>query len=182
MSLDGFTAGDNIDADNPLGDGGDQLHNWIFVTKTKTDEQIMKTIFENTGAVIAGGRTYKTAISKGWGNANPFAAPVYVVTHQLPKEKVEGFTYITKGIENALMEARETAGTKNVLIMGGANIVQQYLNAGLVDELNIQLIDVLLGRGTRLLDNINTDKIKLAQVASVASTGVTHLMYKICLV
>jgi dihydrofolate reductase len=182
ISLDGFLAGPSISVDNPLGEGGDEVHKWMFLTKTKTDEKILNGIFESTGAVIAGGHTYKTAISKGWGNSNPFAVPVYVITHQIPKKRVKGFTYITEGIKKALAEAKVTAGTKNVLVMGGADIVQQYLNAGLVDELNIQLVDIFLGRGTRLFDNINTDKIKLEQVTSVASTGVTHLMYKIRLV
>ena len=92
---------------------------------------------------------------------------------------MEDFTYITGGIKKALAVAKETAGTKNVLIMGGGDIVQQYLNAGLVNELNIQLVDIFLGGGTRLFDNIKADKIKLRQVSSLPSTGVTHLKYEL---
>jgi len=179
ISLDGFLAGPGISVNDPMGERGEELHKWMFVTKTRMDEKLLKTIFDNTGAVIAGGHTYKTAIPKAWGNANPFAVPVYVVTHEMPQEKVSGFTYITEGIEKAFSDAKVTAGAKNVLIMGGADIVQQYLNAGLVDELNIQLVDIFLGRGTRLFDNINADKIKLEQIACIASTGVTHLKYKV---
>ncbi len=179
ISLDGFLAGPDISVDNPLGAGGEKVHKWMLVTKTRTDEKMLSGIFESIGAVIAGGHTYKTAIGKGWGNSNPFAVPVYVVTHDIPQEKVSGFTYITGGIEKALAAAKATAGAKNVLVMGGADIVQQYLNAGWVDELNLQLVDIFLGKGTRLFDNINADKIKLEQIASIASTGVTHLKYKV---
>ena len=85
---------------------------------------------------------------------------------------------MTEGIDKALTAAKEAAGGKNVLIMDGADIVQQYLNAGLVDELNIQLADILLGEGTRLFDNLDAAKVALRQVSSVGSTGVTHLKYE----
>jgi dihydrofolate reductase len=179
ISLDGFLAGPEISVEHPMGRGGEELHKGMFVTKTKTDEKILEGVLENTGAVIAGGRTYKTAISGAWGNVNPFDVPVYVVTHELPYERVTGFTYITEGIEKASAAAKKAAGEKNVLIMGGADVVQQYLNAGLVDELNLQLVDIFLVKGTRLFNNIRADKVKLKQAASIGSTGVTHLKYEL---
>jgi len=178
MSLDGYIAGEDISSSIPMGKGGARLHDWIFHSKTESDSLVMAEIHETSGAVILGGHTYKTAIDEAWGGESPFSVPAYVITHDEPENKVEGFEYITDGIHSALEAAKSTAEEKDVWVMGGADIVQQFINAGLLDILQINLVNVLMGQGIRLFDNLKIEQTELELLRDIDSIGVTHLKYK----
>lgn len=179
MSLDGFIAGPGISIKQPMGEGGERIHHWMFKNKTDVDASVINEIWETSGSVIVGGRTYKIAIDEAWGGASPFRFPAFVLTHAVPEQKVNGFTYITGGIEEALLEANVAAGAKNTWIMGGADTIQQYLNAKMIDELQINLVNVLLGGGIRLFDTLKTGQIELEKQRAIDSVGVTHLKYRV---
>src|ERR687898_1364225 len=139
MSLDGFVNGANVRPEEPLGDGGQRLHEWAFGGEDRNRELLAGAV-TSVGAVIAGRRTYD--ISVPWwgadGPTGPARVPVFVVTHAQPEEVPEGgvYTFVTGGIESALEEAKAAAGGKDVAVMGGADIGQQYIGAGLVDEIS----------------------------------------------
>ncbi|MBC7870864.1 MAG: dihydrofolate reductase family protein, partial [Chitinophagaceae bacterium] len=135
MSLDGFIAGTQITNEQPMGEGGLRLHDWMFKTKSDVDANLLDEIVETSGAVIVGNRTYTTAIDDAWEGVSPFSAPAFVLSHSVPEVVVNGFTFVTNGIESALTQAKSVAGDKNVWVMGGANIIQQYIKVGLVDEM-----------------------------------------------
>jgi dihydrofolate reductase len=179
MSLDGYMAGNDICSNLPMGKGGSRLHNWIFESKVERDSFIMSEIHDSTGAVIIGGHTYKTAINEAWGGESPFSVPAFVITHDTDLEPVEGFEFVNDGIEEALEKAKVEAAEKDVWIMGGANIIQQYINKGLLDFIQINLINVLMGKGLRLFDNLDIDITELKLVRDLESIGVTHLKYQI---
>ena len=126
MSLDGFIAGPNISAKQPMGEGGERIHNWMFKTKTEIDASVINEIWETSGAVIVGGRTYTIAIDDAWGGASPFSIPAFVLIHAVPDKKINGFTYITEGIEQALLQATIETGAKNIWVMGGADTIGQF--------------------------------------------------------
>ena len=177
MSLDGFSAGPNINAQQPLGEHGEHLHDWMFGSKTEVDTRLVKEITENSGAVIVGGTTYHDAIDGPWGGVSPFEMPAFVLTSRVPKEPRAGFTFVSDGIERALLQARVAAGDKNIWVMGGANTIQQFIRAGLFDELRIHIAPILLGSGTRLFDQIGTDKIDLPIKEVVRTPGAVHLTF-----
>lgn len=177
MSLDGFIAGPNASPSNPLGDGGSRLHDWIFKTKTDVDAKILQELVETSGAVIVGGRTYHDAIDNAWGGVTPFSVPAVVLTKRVPAEPKKGFSFITEGIEAALAQAKSVAGDKNVWIMGGATIIQQYIKAGLFDELHIDIAPVLFQEGKRLFEQLGTKKIELKSIAAVGTPGAVHLKF-----
>lgn len=178
MSLDGYSAGANINSKQPLGEHGEQLHDWMFKLKTDADAEIAAEVVENSGAVIVGGKTYHDAIDIAWGGVTPFKVPAFVLTTRVPKEGKSGFTFITDGIERALLLARATAGDKNVWVMGGANTIQQFIDANLFDELRVHIAPVLLGSGTRLFDRIGTNKIDLQINEAVKTPGAVHLKFQ----
>ena len=179
MSLDGFIAGTGITKNNPMGEGGQRLHEWLFKSKTRTDELLLKDITDNSGAVIVGSRTYTTAIEDAWNCESPFTVPAFVVCHQVPGIKVEGFTYVTDGVANALNKAKAAAGNKNVWIMGGANIIQQYLQLKLFDEIHIHIAPVLFTEGTRLFDLIGKERIELNKLKTIDTPAATHIYYEV---
>jgi len=179
MSLDGFIAGTGITKNNPMGEGGHRLHEWLFKSKTDTDELLLKDIIDNSGAVIVGARTYTTAIEDAWDGESPFTFPAFVVCHHEPAIKVDGFTYVTDGVVSALIEARTAAGNKNVWIMGGANIIQQYLQLKLFDEIHIHIVPVLFAEGTRLFDVIGKDRIELNKLKTIDTPAATHIYYEV---
>jgi dihydrofolate reductase len=178
MSLDGYVAGPNISATQPMGEGGERLHRWIFEEKTETDGAVLAETVDTSGAVIVGGTTYFLAIDVGWGGKSPFTVPAFVLSHRSPQTNVNGFTFVHNGIESALAQAKAAAGDKSVWLMGGADIIQQYLKAGLVDELQIHITPVLLGGGTRLFDTL-AQSLELTKTRLIASDGVTHLRFKV---
>jgi dihydrofolate reductase len=203
MSLDGFIAGPNQTLENPLGEGGERLHDWAFKVaswrerhgleggETNRDSEIVQEGVDATGAVVMGRRMFSGGegpweadpnADAWWGDDPPFHVPVFVLTKH-PRETVvkqggTSFTFVTDGIEAALEQARTAAGDKDVLLAGGANVVQQYLQAGLLDELQIHVSPVLLGDGVRLFDNLGPESLELEITRVVESPGVTHLRYR----
>jgi dihydrofolate reductase len=179
MSLDGYVAGEGITIQQPMGYGGIRLHEWILGKKTLADKKLVEEYMNESGAFIVGNRTYATAIPDAWGNQSPFPCPAFVVCHQKPSRSIEGFIYCTGPIEETLTEARRIANSKKVCIMGGASIIQQYLQAGLVEELNIHIAPLLLCQGVRLFDNIGRTFIGLEQVRVVETPAAIHVKYSV---
>jgi len=181
MSLDGFIAAPNDSAQEPLGIGGQRLQEWLSKIDADYAEWLNKQM-ESCGAVIMGRRTYDfSAIGGWWGDAGPVGdVPCFVLSHTTPKQVHAPtiFTFVTGGIEKALEQAKAVAGDKAVGLMG-ANVQQQYLNAGLVDEIHINLIPVLFGQGTRLFDHLNGEHVELEQMRVIESPGVTHLSFRV---
>src|SRR5512132_3703401 len=177
MSLDGFIAGPNQSEENPLGEGGMQLHEWaveLAAWRTPHGEEggevnasteVVEESLENVGATVMGRNMFGGEGPWGadpwdgwWGDDPPFHTPVFIVTHHarepVIKEGGTTFTFVTDGIESALEQAREAAAGKDVALGGGANVAQQYLKAGLIDEMQLHVVPVLLGAGARLFDNL----------------------------
>jgi dihydrofolate reductase len=140
---DGFITGPNVRVGNGMGDDGDRLHDWKFDARTETDDAIVEEMNASTGAVLIGKRMFNVGFEP-WGDPPPFGMPVFIVTHEqrepLPMQGGTTYTFVTDGIEAALELTRAAAGDKNVGIWGGANIMRQYLKAGLLDEMQIHLI------------------------------------------
>jgi dihydrofolate reductase len=176
MSLDGYIAAPNDNPEQGLGEDGMRLHNWAF-DDPSVAEQVFGNMVEETGAVIMGRRTYDNSI-KAWGGTGPLGeVPCFVVTHDPPASSDPVFTFVTDGIEPALAKAQQAAAGKRIGLMG-ANIEQQYLAAGLVDEIRIHLVNVLLGGGRRLFDQL-PERIELDQTGLGQTDGVTHLEYRV---
>ena len=201
VSLDGFIAGPNQGPEHPLGEGGDRLHEWAYVTdafhrqhgrpgqgERTPDSAVIEEVQRGIGAVIMGRRMFgggdgpwDTSWKGWWGDEPPFHGPVFVLTHHerepLAMEGGTTFTFVTDGIESALTQAREAAGDRDVLVAGGAQTIQQYLAAGLLDELYLHIAPVVLGGGERLLENVGHPKLE--PVAVVGSPAVTHVRYRV---
>jgi dihydrofolate reductase len=201
MSLDGFTAGPQQSVDNPLGIGGTRLHEWVIPLaawraahsleggEVSGSSRVVEESLVNIGATVMGrnmfgghpGPWHSPDPWTGWWGFNPpFHHPVFVLTHY-PREPLvmEGgttFTFVTEGPEAALEAARRAAGAADVTLAGGAHTAQQYLRAGLVDEMEISLVPVLLGAGERLFDGVS-DLHGLHLVRTVAAPNVTHLKF-----
>jgi len=201
MSLDGYVAGPEQSLENPLGIGGEELHNWLIPLEAwrkdhgyeggevNASTRIAEEILGNVGAVIMGRNMFGGGPGpwsdepwKGWwGDDPPFHAPVFVLTHHArePVEMQGGTTYhfVTDGIESALEQARAAAEDQIVSLAGGASVAQQYLAAGLLDEIVVSVVPRLLGGGARLLDNLGDPLPELVQVEAVEAPGVTHIRY-----
>lgn len=177
MSIDGYTAGRAITQENPMGINGQLLHRWLFNDKQKEDEAIAADMFKNCGAVILGSRTYLTAIDGVWESQSPFPVPALILSSQKINVK-EGFTVINDGIQAAISRAQTIAQGKDVLVMGGANVAQQFLAAGLLDEVHIHIAPVILGEGTRLFEKENNQLIELTKINVVETPAATHLFLK----
>jgi dihydrofolate reductase len=202
ISLDGFVAGPNQSVQNPLGEGGERLHDWVVPLaswreghdkeggEVNASDRVVEEARENLGAAVMGrnmfgpigGGPWVDEDWKGWwGDNPPYHYPVFVVTHHQrdPVEMAGGTTYrfVTDGIELALGEAKEAAGGKDVMLWGGGDIVRQYLAAGLLDELELHVVPILLGDGARIFGDVGN--VRLEQVRAVEAPGVTHLKYRI---
>lgn len=201
MSLDGYVAGPDQSREHPLGKGGEALHEWALATRgwraahgheggeSGLDDERMTAAMENVGATIMGRNMFGPVRGpwereqwKGWwGDDPPFHTPVFVLTHHArePLEMQGGttFHFVTDGIEVALERAFEAAGGKDVSIGGGASTVQQYLRAGLVDELEVHVAPVLLGGGSRLFESVDGGRAGLEPVGLVASPAAAHFRY-----
>jgi dihydrofolate reductase len=177
MSLDGYIAAPNDVPGQGLGEDGMRLHNWAF-DDPSVFEEVFGRITEETGAVIMGRRSYDNSIQE-WGGKGPIQdVPCFVVTHRpLADADPTVFTIVTDGIDDALAKAQAVAGEKQIGLMG-ANLDQQYLAAGLVDEIRIHLVDVLLGGGRRLFDQL-PQRLELQQTGVTNTGGVTHLTYRV---
>jgi dihydrofolate reductase len=204
MTLDGYIAGPNQSVENPLGEGADHLHNWLFRLKTfralhgeagrgetGINDDVLREAFENIGATIMGRNMFgpvrgpwgKDPWKGWWGDNPPYHHQVFVLTHHarepLPMQGGTTFFFVTDGIESALKRARQAADGKDVALGGGANIAQQYLAAGLIDELEIHIVALFLGSGVRLFDNFDGRKVKLESIRTIAGPGVAHLKYRV---
>ena len=201
MSLDGFLAGPNQSERDPLGIGGERLHEWLVSLRAfrethgeqggdvNTSTPIAEGILGNVGATIMGRNMFGGGPGpwgddswRGyWGDNPPYHHRVFVLTrHPRGALELEGgttFHFVTEGIESALEQARAAAGERDVSIGGGASAVQQYLAAGLLDELLLSIVPVLLGGGARLFEELGEPKPKLRQVEAVPAPGVTHIRY-----
>ena len=166
-----------------MGDDGDRLPDRRFDATTETDAAIVDEIYASTGAVVIGKRMFDVGFER-WGDAPPFGMPVFIVTHEerapLPMQGGTTYTFVTDGIEAALELARAAAGDKDVGIWGGANIIREYLRAGLLDEIQIHLVSVLLGDGgIRLFDDLGPGRIELRRTSSIETPGATHLRFDV---
>jgi dihydrofolate reductase len=203
MSLDGFITGPDPGPDQPLGAGGERLHDWVIATQSwrashgreggerNADNEVVQETTEGVGAVVMGRQMFGGGEGPWgddpwegwWGDDPPFHGPVFVLTHHArePLEMKGGttFHFVTDGIESALEQARAVAGDRDVLLAGGADVAQQYIAAGLVDELQVSVPPVLLGRGVRLFDNLEGANVELERVRVVDSPGVTHIKYRV---
>lgn len=181
MSLDGFITGPNQTVENPMGDGGELLHEWMFKEEMDPmNAEILKDYFASTGVFLMGRRWFDDGEGP-WGKNPPFQVPVFVVTHREREKLVKGktsFTFITNGLEAALKEAKAAAGNKNVTT-GGGNIPRQLIKAGLLDEMLISVVPVLLGSGTPLFDNETIKLTQLEKINLMEAPGVTHIRYRV---
>jgi dihydrofolate reductase len=203
ISLDGFGAGPNQSVKDPLGVGGERLHEWMYPLavfhelhgedaegEVNASTAVIRGWWENVGAVVMGRNMFGGGPGpwrgdwRGWwGDNPPYHVPVFVITHH-PREPLEmqggtTFHFVTDGIEAALKLAREAAGGKDVWLTGGASVIRQYLRAGLLDEIEISLTPVLLGGGERLFADLDGSEIELEQVRAVEAPGVTHISYRV---
>jgi dihydrofolate reductase len=182
MSLDGYISGPN-DSDVDL------LHTWMRGRSgdgpgeglTGAGKEILDELRGETGAMISGRRLYD--ITHGWNGSHPFGGiPIFVVTRKVPDEIPSGstpFTFVTDGVASAVAQAKQAADGKNVYVIGGASIDQQLLEAGLADELRIDVVPILLGGGIRLFADLGPQQIKLERTSVVASPFVTHLRFRV---
>ncbi len=202
VSLDGFVAGPNPSEEEPLGEGGEQLHEWALALtawrgphgkeggEVNASTPVFEEATENTGATIMGRNMFgggpgpwgEAPWQGWWGEEPPFHGPVFVLTHHerepLPKQGGTTFHFVGEGIEAALAGAREAAGGKDVALGGGAEAIQQYLAADLIDQLWLNVVPVLLGGGTRLFEDLDGAELGLEPGRAVAAPGVTHLEYR----
>jgi dihydrofolate reductase len=202
MSLDGFVAGPNESVEHPLGEGGERLHEWAFAVRTfrerhgleggatGPDDDIAAEYFANIGATImgrhmfggGGGQWGDKPWNGWWGEDPPFHMPVFVLTHHArdPLEMQGGttFHFITDGIHAGLERAKAATRGRDVTLAGGANVVQQYLKAGLIDEMEIHVTPVLLGDGARLFDNTDGQQTDYECIRVVNSPTVSHYKYR----
>ena len=201
-SLDGYVAGPNQTEENPLGEGGEGLHDWLVALKSWREgagmeggvENVSNDVFAeeigNVGAEIMGRGKFGPA-GRGpwgddpwqgwWGDEPPFHKPVFVLTHHEREALILGdttFTFVTDGIESAMAQAKAAAGDKDVFIGGGANIINQFLAAGLVDEVELHVVPIILGGGARLFAGVGPG-LKLEEIRTVEAPKVAHLKYRV---
>lgn len=202
MSLDGYVAGPDQSVENPLGVGGEQLHEWVLPLEAwrkshgmeggevNASTPVIEDALATAGAIVMGRNMFGGGPGPWggdpwegwWGEEPPFHMPVFVVTHHEREPLVkEGttFTFVTDGVEAAVAQAKVAAGGKDVGLSGGAQVAQQALAAGLVDEMLISVSPIFLGGGERLFDNLGAPPPKLEQLAVIEAPGVTHLRYRV---
>ncbi len=201
-SLDGYIAGPNQTMEEPLGEGGERLHDWLVVLKWWREAQGMEGGEENVNSTVVADENTNVGVEimgrgkfgppeRGpwgddpwqgwWGDAPPFHKPVFVLTHHEREPLTLSdttFTFVTDGIESALERARASAGDKDIFIGGGADIINQYLAAGLVDELELHVVPILLGGGERLFEGVGPD-VKLEELRVLDAPRVAHLTYRV---
>jgi dihydrofolate reductase len=186
-SVDGYIAGPNDGPGKGLGEGGERLHYWVFGGPWTYDEEPrgeatgedaawLSEAFATMGAVVGGRSTYEA--SRHWGDENPFGVPFFIVTHR-PEEEPEGgaFTFVS-GVREAVERAAAAAGDKDVHVMGGADVIRQALEAGLVDELTIIVAPVVLGGGKRLFESFS-DSLELEHLGVRQSKYATFIEYRV---
>ncbi len=202
VSLDGYAAGPDQSEENPLGVGGEDLHRWVVELEAwrkhhgleggevNANTPVVEEAQSNVRATVMGRNmfgggpgpwTEDSPWNGWWGDNPPFHTPVFVLTHhpRRPLEMEGGttFFFVTEGIESALEQAKEAAAGQDVLVGGGANVIQQCLAAGLVDEFELHVVPILLGGGERLLELVGN--LKLEQARVIEAPGVAHLKYRV---
>jgi dihydrofolate reductase len=194
VSLDGFVTGPDDSVEAPLGEGGERLHEWLYELASWREQhgreggqrdaasELLEESFARTGAIVMGRRMFDHAEGP-WGDEPPFHLPVFVVTHR-PRERLEKqggttFTFVTEGIGRALELARAAAGDRDVSVAGGAGVIDQFLRAGLLDELELHVVPIFLGGGVRLFDGAGLDDLRLEPTRVVDSPAVTHIRYRV---
>ena len=201
ISADGYVAGPNQSEEHPLGEGGEQLHEWVIKLdawrkshgrsggEVNPSSEVVEEAMENVGAVIMGRNMFgggpgpwDDSWRGWWGEDPPFHVPVFVLTHHerepLEMEGGTSFHFVTDGPESALAQAREAAAGKDVRLGGGAEAAQQYLRSGAIDELQLNLVPVLLGAGERLFESVGAD-LELEQTRVIHTPEVTHIRYEV---
>jgi dihydrofolate reductase len=202
VSADGYVAGPNQSKENPLGEGGENLHDWIVALKAwrephgmeggevNASTSVVDEAQASVGAEIMGRGKFGGGPGPWgddppwqgwWGEDPPFHMPVFVLTHHERDPLTLSdttFTFVTDGIESALEQARAAAAGKDVTIGGGADVINQALAAGLVDELELHVVPLLLGAGARLFEGVGPD-VKLEQIRAVEAPGVAHMKYRV---
>lgn len=186
MSLDGFVTGPDPDLEHGLGRGGEPLHTWAVKSDHEVDDRILRESTEESGAVVMGRRLFDIvdgplgwSEEMGYGARHAAAPPFFVVTHQAP-EQVRlnlGFTFVTTGIDDAIRQASAAAGEKNVVVMGGGDVIGQCLDAGLAHELRLHLAPMVLGAGTPLFRGMRRHLYTQRRVE--VSPVATHLFYEL---
>lgn len=189
ISLDGFIAGANDGPDNPLGDGGDRLFTWMsagpaenrvnaYFTPPDASRVVIDEWLADCGAIVSGRRTFD--IAAGWRNGHPIDVPIFVVTHEPPTagDWSPRVAFVTDGVERAVELARDAAGDRKVSVCA-ANITQQLLRAGLLDEIELSVVPCVLGSGVRLFDHLGPDPFEMEQTRVIESDGVTHIRYRV---
>jgi dihydrofolate reductase len=200
VSADGYVAGPNQSLENPLGEGGEGLHEWVVALRAwrephgleggevNASNRVVEESLANVGAEIMGRGKFgggpgpwSNEWQGWWGDQPPFHMPVFVLTHHEREPLTLSdttFTFVTDGIEAALDRARDAARGKDVLVGGGASVINQYLAAGLIDELELHVVPMVLGGGARLFDGLGPD-LQLEQVRAIEAPGVAHLKYHV---
>jgi dihydrofolate reductase len=204
ISLDGYLAGPDQSVDHPLGVGGQHLHDWAFALaafrrmhgmeggEVNASSQVIEEAVANVGAFIMGRNMFgggpgpwrdDPPWTGWWDDDPPYHVPVFVLTHHpRPALAMQGgttFSFVTDGIAAALAAARAAAGDKDIVVAGGASVAQQYLAAGLVDEVNVSIVPLLLGAGERLFARLGSTAPRLEQVRVIEAPGVTHVKYRV---
>jgi dihydrofolate reductase len=202
ISLDGYVAGPNQSEEHPLGEGGEQLHEWVVKLavwreshgreggEVNASTPLMEESLSGVGAVIMGRNMFgggpgpwgEDPWQGWWGEEPPFRGPVFVLTHHEREPLTLGettFTFVTDGIESALAQAREAAGDRDVTLGGGAEVAQQYLSAGLIDQMQLNVVPVVLGDGAHLFAGGAGKGLGLEPVLVVDTPEVTHLRYRV---
>jgi dihydrofolate reductase len=203
MSVDGYVAGPDQSEEHPLGVGGMELHEWFFPLRefreihgqeggeVNASSAVVRKRWANTGATIMGRNMFGPVRGpwpdeswRGWwGEDPPYHHPVFVITHHAREPlQMEGgttFHFVTEGIDSALAQARQAAAGQDIWLAGGASVVNQYLAAGLVDEIDLSIAPVILGGGARLFEGLWRGALKLDQVEAVDAPGVTHIEYRV---
>jgi dihydrofolate reductase len=188
MSLDGFSAGPNVGVGNGMGDGGEQLHDWMFSEGDGAEinagvrEDTPFNLLQRSGAVVVGRRMFDVGVEP-WGENPPFHQPVFVLTHRardpIVKEGGTTYTFVTGGIAAALARAKEAAGGKDVAVLGGADVIRQGLKGGILDELQLHLAHVLLGGGTRFFGDLDAASAAFERTRVIDGEGVTHIRFRL---
>jgi dihydrofolate reductase len=201
VSLDGFVAGPNQSVENPLGEGGEQLHEWAFKLEAfrrphgeeggevNASTALMEEALANVGATVMGRNMFGGGPGPWgdwngwWGEDPPFHHPVFVLTHH-PREPLEmeggtTFDFVTEGVERAVEVAMEAAGGRDVAVGGGAETIRECLAAGLLDDLQLNVVPVLLGGGAPLFEGLDQAGLELEQIGAVDAPGVAHLSYRV---
>ncbi len=204
MSVDGYVAGPDATQEEPLGVGGESLHDWVFAARSwnaahghsgegevgTSDDEVSAETIGAAGAMIMGrhmfsgtGGPWEDPPFEGWwGEDPPFHVPVFVLTHHEREPLTLSdttFTFVTEGIDSALEQAQAVAGERDVSIAGSANVIQQYLRAGRVDGFQIHIAPLLLGGGVKLFDSLGTEMPELELERAVAGERATHLRYRV---